>query len=565
MSPIFDQEPFLGSSRLLHTVVISESALRLAALGLYITVIELNEITRPPSEHHAGKALQNLVLFDQRTEAESTLTGFVPGSLGDAVDRARFDRSFDVVLGNPPWTRLNGKAKSQVDNAGTLIARRVLESRGLKELAETYQNPGGVPDMPFLWRAMEWAKPGGIIAFALERHILGTVLGLIAKKNFSLNEEDNPDPARLLLVNLASAWEALPNMQSEFRRWFARFVRPENLDELDLHERSTFRHLWAVAFAVVHSPLEQISGGAATLEKSFEQRRISFLDQLNKELRAVMAEIGTVRIDVGPHLIDGKRCLVVICDHASPGSFGKATPEIVQAIWRASQFGGWRPQEWTPLLIEWPYIFVTHLIRGRAILPVGVHLSSSVLFSTASDFQVCAHHMIALSVPDADFRALGLRLWENPLVMAALRLQGGLYAFAFTLPRFAAIAEVVLDYGLPKEAVEHSLTAFSREITTLLNLGIDEYKDLADLLHNFRDSSAAFSGLADGWLARWECICRALLLSIKPDADLVLTLDGFVEWTTSAGAGMEQSNALLLEMVDFALSTEAKDENGNVI
>jgi hypothetical protein len=151
---------------------VSESALRLAALGLYITVIELNEITRPPSEHHASKAIQDLVLFDQRTEAEKKQRGFVPGSLGEAVDRVRFDGIFDVVVGNPPWTGLHGEAKAQVDQVGTNIARRVLESRGLTELAETYQNPGGVPDIPFLWRAMEWAKPGGIIAFALEARLI---------------------------------------------------------------------------------------------------------------------------------------------------------------------------------------------------------------------------------------------------------------------------------------------------------------------------------------------------------------------------------------------------------
>jgi len=150
---------------------VSESALRLAALGLYITVIELNEITRPPSEHHAGKELQDLVLFDQRTEAERTRRGFVSGSLGEAVD-SRFDEAFDVVVGNPPWTRQDGEAKIQVDEAGTLIAKRVLESRGLTELAKTYQNPGGVPDVPFLWRAMEWAKPGGIIAFAVEARLI---------------------------------------------------------------------------------------------------------------------------------------------------------------------------------------------------------------------------------------------------------------------------------------------------------------------------------------------------------------------------------------------------------
>ena len=151
---------------------VSESALRLAALGLYITVIELNEITRPPSEHHAGRALQDLVLFDQRTEAEEKQRSFVPGSLGEAVDRARFDGAFDVVVGNPPWTALHGEAKTRRDQVGTDIARRVLESRGLTKLARTYQNPGGVPDIPFLWRAMEWAKPGGIIAFALEARLI---------------------------------------------------------------------------------------------------------------------------------------------------------------------------------------------------------------------------------------------------------------------------------------------------------------------------------------------------------------------------------------------------------
>lgn len=150
---------------------VSESALRLAALGLYITVIELNEITRPPSEHHAGKALKDLVLFDQRTESEKHESGFVIGSLGEAVDK-RFDGVFDIVLGNPPWTRLTGENLRQVDAAGTSIAQRVMESRKLPELAKKYKNPGGIPDIPFLWRAMEWAKPGGIIAFALEARLI---------------------------------------------------------------------------------------------------------------------------------------------------------------------------------------------------------------------------------------------------------------------------------------------------------------------------------------------------------------------------------------------------------
>lgn len=152
---------------------VSESALRLAALGLYVTVIELNEITTPPSAHHATKALQGLVLFDQRTDEEKKQSGFVMGSLGEAVDTKAFDGSFDVVVGNPPWSVVNDTARSkELDRIGTEVASRVLKSRGLDDVADAYANPGGVPDLPFLWRAAEWAKPGGILGFAIDARFI---------------------------------------------------------------------------------------------------------------------------------------------------------------------------------------------------------------------------------------------------------------------------------------------------------------------------------------------------------------------------------------------------------
>ena len=152
---------------------VSESALRLAALGLYITVIELNEITTPPSAHHATRVLQGLVLFDQRTAVERTQSGFVLGSLGDAVDGKKFNGVFDVVVGNPPWSVVKDKERSApLDRVGTAVARRVLNARGLDNVAAAYANPGGVPDLPFLWRAAEWARPGGILAFALDARFI---------------------------------------------------------------------------------------------------------------------------------------------------------------------------------------------------------------------------------------------------------------------------------------------------------------------------------------------------------------------------------------------------------
>ncbi len=168
---------------------ISESALRLAALGLYITAIELNEIIRPPSALHVPEALKNLVLFNHgpRSAAERK-KGFVLGSLSDDVSK-EFDGAFDVVVGNPPWSRLKPKGEDDeakeanrlhnavIDKQFTKIGARVLKAAGLEEEAKNYDSPGGVPDIPFIWRAKEWVRPGGIIGLALEARLILTQSG----------------------------------------------------------------------------------------------------------------------------------------------------------------------------------------------------------------------------------------------------------------------------------------------------------------------------------------------------------------------------------------------------
>ncbi len=163
---------------------ISESALRLAALGLYITAIELNASQRPPQALKFPRNLRDEVLyrFGNDEADETQAVAFQLGSLGPEVSH-EFDKSFDIVIGNPPWTRLREpksddderadkkrSAKSVTDalnNEFTAIGRRVLEAHGFSELAKDYENPDKNPDLPFLWRATEWAKDDGVIALAM--------------------------------------------------------------------------------------------------------------------------------------------------------------------------------------------------------------------------------------------------------------------------------------------------------------------------------------------------------------------------------------------------------------
>jgi len=161
------KRPDTGTLRdiLYHQVVgfdINEAALRFAALGLYLMSIELDPDPEPVEKLRFDKNLRGVVLHDLSNGAAGGL-----GSLGKSVSAEHVGR-YDLVIGNPPWassTQLEGW--SEVLKIVTKIARERLSDDSVSSLL-----PNEVLDLPFVWRAMEWAKPGGQIAFALHGRLL---------------------------------------------------------------------------------------------------------------------------------------------------------------------------------------------------------------------------------------------------------------------------------------------------------------------------------------------------------------------------------------------------------
>lgn len=182
----------------------NESALRLAALALYVTAIELNGTARPPKILRFPRALKDEVLFNFGDGAGKS-GAFELGSLAPTVPQ-EFNSKFDAVIGNPPWTRLRANSNAAADRTSpkaeklkkaqslqqkqlndefTAIARRVLKSRPVLGFdVDAYENPDKNPDLPFVWRAAEWAKPGGIIAMALPARIIlkQSAVGRVARE-----------------------------------------------------------------------------------------------------------------------------------------------------------------------------------------------------------------------------------------------------------------------------------------------------------------------------------------------------------------------------------------------
>lgn len=143
---------------------INDSALRFAALGLYLISIELDAAPKPVEKLKFSRDLRQTVIFELG-QSDEAADGSL-GSLGDQVGPEHAGQ-YDLVIGNPPWSSATGLADwPSVIKRTAQIARERLNDRIAAPL------PNEALDLPFVWRAMEWAKPDGQIAFALHGRLL---------------------------------------------------------------------------------------------------------------------------------------------------------------------------------------------------------------------------------------------------------------------------------------------------------------------------------------------------------------------------------------------------------
>ena len=142
---------------------INEAALRFAALGLYLLSIELDPEPRPVDKLRF-KDLRRTVLHRVTLEGEEEGQGL--GSLGPAVGEEHVGQ-YDLVIGNPPWA--SGTKLPEWSWVRMQVAR-IAKVREIEDQSPPL--PNECLDLPFVWRAMEWAKPHGQIAFALHARLL---------------------------------------------------------------------------------------------------------------------------------------------------------------------------------------------------------------------------------------------------------------------------------------------------------------------------------------------------------------------------------------------------------
>ena len=206
---------------------INKSALTLAALGLYLSALELDPEPLPTSKLSFKTNLIGSVLHCVREENEPwPEKTIVMGSLGTSVSSCHIGR-YDIVIGNPPWSNF----PKEMGHALSLSVRDVAKKREpelLADIVEHYENPDHVPDLPFVWKSMEWAKQSGTIALALHARLLfkNSPKGLKARSNLfkALNITGILNGAALRQSNV---W---PRVTAQFCLLFAKNEIPTSLN-----------------------------------------------------------------------------------------------------------------------------------------------------------------------------------------------------------------------------------------------------------------------------------------------------------------------------------------------
>lgn len=230
-------------SKQLAAFDVDKRALRLAQLGLYLTALELDPSPTPIED----------LRFDD-LGAVLRLRNETDGSL--AVVAKEDAGQFDLVVGNPPWTGHSNSAKKRwVTNTGSAILGRLGSEAGSFDL------PDANPDLAFLWRAGEWAKPKGQIALVIHaRWLFGLSERLYKARSRIFTVFNVTGVLNGAALRQTSVW---PNVTAPFCLVFARNeVAPENgafqfvspfVEAKETKEQTVLRVDWDDAQPVSHA------------------------------------------------------------------------------------------------------------------------------------------------------------------------------------------------------------------------------------------------------------------------------------------------------------------------
>ncbi|MGB5968207.1 MAG: hypothetical protein WBG70_07725, partial [Spirulinaceae cyanobacterium] len=297
---------------------------------------------------------------------------------------------------------------------------------------------------------------------------------------------DLKQQAHLSVFNLGDAWQALPELQKEFRKLLAQFIDTQELDDLEYLEREIFKSLWCSWYFFAFCPTRRFSDARHECLQRFDKKVKEIEKSIKHHLRAIASENLQVGILSKNEQWEEQESLWLKIDGEDVFEVYGAIEGVVIAIQKAINSVHSNELRRYAIDFTWSNIVVVPLVQGKS-LDSTARLFPLFLFSLDPNREINQCYFAPVTIPSNTFSQLELSKWNHPRLTVAQKLVSSISQLSLLLSHLQDFAR------LPEsdEQREELLQQYLRRSAVPLNETLEAYDDaIVEIVSYFTNLSS---------------------------------------------------------------------------
>lgn len=299
--------------------------------------------------------------------------------------------------------------------------------------------------------------------------------------NIDLNQQ-----ARLSVLNLGDARQALPKLQGEFRSLLTQFVEIHELSNLERLEQATLNELWYSWYFFAFHPKRRFQNATWQCTQQFSNQVREIRNNIKRELRRLSQNGLQVSILSEDVLWEEERTLWLEINGKNAFDVYNSVEGVVSAIRRAIAAAQNHELRHYAITFTWSNIVIVPLVRDRSLDGTAWRFSSILFSVDTSNNTFGQWHFVPVAIPSKAFSELKLSTWTYPRLLVAQKLRG-------TLFQLSLLVSHIRDFERLPESNEQGsnlLQQHIQQLTTPMSQTLQAVLDAeTEMLNYFRQLS----------------------------------------------------------------------------
>jgi hypothetical protein len=363
--------------------------------------------------------------------------------------------------------------------AGAMAARKGLlikEYQTFLEALTKYDNALGT----FMFQAVDVMELNPVLGKGLSTPAnRGKVLQQAEQKGIHSNA------SALSMINLNETVMEVHNLQREFRHLLGRFCNEAELGVLDKQEAALFSNVWSLWYFLAFQPSRVVPSATQVFTGQTADTLKAMRKGVERKLKDLSVEVQGVTFSVVNKTIlwNGEPTLCIMIDGPDALAVYKARDSVLAAVRQAQPLPEGNELRRYVQDLQWHYVTVIPLVRGRLLATTAWHIFLRVLQSEESATALKWWNYDLKQIPADTQKQLGLSLWEASQLEVASALDthtAELYLMVGHLRDLLSLPE--LDEAGSKQ-VQSYIEAISEQISQGLQAVFDDIERFARALN----------------------------------------------------------------------------------